>query len=1020
MSDTLPYRVGSHATFLAAMRERLSSSSYPGLRGLTTREVGDPSVALLDAWACVADVLTFYTERIANEGYLRTATERRSVLELARLVGYRARPGVAADVYLAYTLDDSAGPVEIPRGSRVNSVPGPGEQLQAFETSEPLAARPEWNRLRVRLTQPQTGSSILHQGLYLRGTATGLRTGDPLLVDLGVGRGLEAFRVGAVEPDDVHERTRVELRTWAGGDPLSALLRATGELADLDRFGIADDSATAARVRPLLRRLADSAETADETHLSRVLGEAVPAVAEELATARRNNWGRLTAWLGEAHTRLSALEELAAPSGTARGARRQDGQESGIGGLLDSLAEPPSVPPPSARRLARSVQTTFAANRDIYPALLGALRPQLAASLYPALGNATATPASQITVYALRTAAALFGATAPQEAQYSDGQFSGFTEWIPRWDERPDRAYLDRNRPEVLAGSRVLVERPPHGDFGATVVTAVQSAATAGRSAYGMTGPTTVLQLEDPWWNPPNDGQEGDEWDQFDVLRGTTMHCQSEQLPLADAPIADDVCGTELELDGLYEGLRSGRWLVISGERVDVPGTTGVRASELLMLSGVSQRVQTVPGLGPQDQPADQPLPGDQLHTFLTIATPLAYCYRRDTVVLNANVVHATNGETREEVLGGGDAAKSLQVFTLKQPPLTYTSAPTTSGTASSLQVRVDGVQWHEAATLTAMGPATRGFLTRQDDSGRTTLVFGNGEHGARLPSGFDNVRATYRSGIGSPGNVRAGQISLLATKPLGVKEVVNPLRASGGADPDDRDQIRRNTPLAVMALDRLVSVPDYADFARTFAGIGKATAVRLTDGTRQLVQVTIAGVDDIPIDPGSDLLRNLAAAMRRYGDPYLPVRVDTRELMALVVAARVRVLPDHDWELVEPQLRARLLDTFGFDGRELAQDALPSELISTMQAVAGVDYVDLDVLTSIDEDTVVRRLGRGTTGDDTVRDKARAAVPDAGPGPEPVLVWPARFDHGTVRTAQLAYLRGDVPDTLILNEVTP
>ena len=59
------------------------------LRSLTTREESDPSIALLDGWATVADVLGFYQERIANnEGYLRTATERRSVLELARLVGY--------------------------------------------------------------------------------------------------------------------------------------------------------------------------------------------------------------------------------------------------------------------------------------------------------------------------------------------------------------------------------------------------------------------------------------------------------------------------------------------------------------------------------------------------------------------------------------------------------------------------------------------------------------------------------------------------------------------------------------------------------------------------------------------------------------------------------------------------------------------------------------------------------------------------------------------------------------------
>ena len=71
------------------------------------------------------------------------------------------------------------------------------------------------------------------------------------------------------------------------------------------------------------------------------------------------------------------------------------------------------------------------------------------------------------------------------------------------------------------------------------------------------------------------------------------------------------------------------------------------------------------------------------------------------------------------------------------------------------------------------------------------------------------------------------------------------------------------------MSLDRLVSVQDYADFTRTFAGIGKADARRLSDGRRQLVHVTIAGADDIPIDPTSDLYRNLLIALaqvRRSG----------------------------------------------------------------------------------------------------------------------------------------------------------
>ena len=78
------------------------------LRQLRTRDNDDFTIALLDAWAVTSDVLTFYQERIANESYLRTATERLSILEQSRLLGYQLAPGLAASTYLAFTMEDSA------------------------------------------------------------------------------------------------------------------------------------------------------------------------------------------------------------------------------------------------------------------------------------------------------------------------------------------------------------------------------------------------------------------------------------------------------------------------------------------------------------------------------------------------------------------------------------------------------------------------------------------------------------------------------------------------------------------------------------------------------------------------------------------------------------------------------------------------------------------------------------------------------------------------------------------------
>jgi predicted phage baseplate assembly protein len=163
----------------------------------------------------------------------------------------------------------------------------------------------------------------------------------------------------------------------------------------------------------------------------------------------------------------------------------------------------------------------------------------------------------------------------------------------------------------------------------------------------------------------------------------------------------------------------------------------------------------------------------------------------------------------------------------------------------------------------------------------------------------------------------------------------VNPQAATGGADPESRYQARRNTPLAVMALDRLVSVQDYADFARTFAGVAKASAVRLSDGRRQLVHLTIAGLDDIPISTGSDLYVNLSQALYQFGDPQQPIEVDARHAMFIFIGAKIRVLPDYQWESVEPQVRAALLDAFSFERRDLGQDVLLSEVIRAIRQPA-------------------------------------------------------------------------------------
>ena len=161
----LRYRVDTQPGFYARMLQSLplipADPSEPDaprpLDALLTRASDDPTVALVDAAACVADVLTFYQERIANEGFLRTATERLSVLELARAIGYELKPGVAASVYLSFSVEDAPGApgvCTLAAGTPVQSVPAQGKLPQVFETSDELDARAEWNALQPRQMRP--------------------------------------------------------------------------------------------------------------------------------------------------------------------------------------------------------------------------------------------------------------------------------------------------------------------------------------------------------------------------------------------------------------------------------------------------------------------------------------------------------------------------------------------------------------------------------------------------------------------------------------------------------------------------------------------------------------------------------------------------------------------------------------------------------------------------------------------------------------------------------------------------
>jgi len=131
----------------------------------------------------------------------------------------------------------------------------------------------------------------------------------------------------------------------------------------------------------------------------------------------------------------------------------------------------------------------------------------------------------------------------------------------------------------------------------------------------------------------------------------------------------------------------------------------------------------------------------------------------------------------------------------------------------------------------------------------------------------------------------------------------------------------------------------------------------------------------------------------------------------------------------VAQNIRNALLAAFSFEQRDLGHPVYQSEVLSVIQGIAGVSYVELDILDAIDQDKLINAL-------DTIHQQELQAQTQFGTkpnlaqdlsdllnlGPSPVVaVDLAQRDKDTptiIHPAQLAFLSPDVPDTLILTEL--
>jgi len=937
----IAYRTGTWAQFNESMLARLSSASYPALSRLKTRDNDDFTIAFLDASAVMFDILSFYQERLANESYLATAQQLQSLTELSRLIGYQPAPGIAASVYLAFTLkaspnaptDPTTPPITIPASTQVQSVAAQGQTPQTFETSAAIAAKPDWNALPILAALPWANSAAT--GTYLQGTATQLNPGDLILM-LGTGRTTST-------PDtdwSVQFLTTVTVdtannRTWIAWDtPIQASSPLVTVIPQIYAFR---QRAALFAYNAIQPWLIDTKPDTGITIPSGLLNDETPpdwaglqpgATTPGVTIDFDSTYSKVVTngWVALLQTTI-VTNSFESKAGTFVDEARSfllSRSKSSFGSGDEAVA-------------TYSVSSII----DLYQASGVATVTRNDCGMTAKITRVTPDTQSDLTNYNARTTA-VFAQTDLLTPAVQPLDYPLYGTLIDIQTLRPD--LLNASVIAISGTAQKITLKPGYPNL--------QFVPDQEGQATVPINPGDTFTLIEPPPLPFNPDGSIPSWSASTyALTLKVMDASGRTGTLEGITVTKHF---EAEYRDLFFGGRFGGGhgpvetvtttypLYLSYFTLTAPSSSDPEISECVL---VTQTVGVMP-------PGTTAPNGSVPHTQFQLTYPTVNCYCRATTTANANVALATVGASVTEIMGNGSAATTNQTFTLRQKPLTYVQANTPNGRQSTLMVRANGVAWSAVPTLYDQPATAQVYTIANESDGSSDVIFGDGVEGATLPTGQNNIIGYYRTGSGSAGNVPAGAITTLMQRPLGVSGVTNPQQATGGADAESIDDVRTNAPQTVLTLGRAVSVTDYQNFAATFAGIAEAYAIWIPSGTARGVYITVAADGGTDLAPSSPTLANLISALQTYSNPLIPVSAVSFMETLFGFSADVKYNPSYSQPAVQSAIWQTVVTEFSFANRTFGQGVSADEIATVIQGVAGVVAVNVTGLTPLQSST--------------------------------------------------------------------
>jgi hypothetical protein len=356
-------------------------------------------------------------------------------------------------------------------------------------------------------------------------------------------------------------------------------------------------------------------------------------------------------------------------------------------------------------------------------------------------------------------------------------------------------------------------------------------------------------------------------------------------------------------------------------------------------------------GLGDVIVPA-----GTQVFAQVEGFDPIIFETTLDRIISDATLdIAVEEGVTVAEELMGvstGDPSMAFGVFNdnvIKGSVRVFTK----DGNVSASTGEPSLVEWRFAERIIDGEFFDRVFSLELDAGGFTFVRFGDGVSGS-IPSTGVEIYITYRYGQGVDGNVAAGSVrSLVSGGDLvgRVKSVSNGAPLQGGSDAESIESMRKSIPKSIRAVERAVTLEDFASLAVRVGGVAKAVSNAQSSVTS--VQLAIAPVG------GGDPSETLLADTELYLDKRKMVGVGLVVIppvyVPVNVSATIQVNARYRNSEVRESAQAAITSLFDFDNVEFGQRVTKAGVFRVTVDQEGVEYVEI---------TAFNRDGAGSDAD--------------------------------------------------------